>query len=71
MAQGKPSKWAQVHISEPFDLGMRGITIKVWDKYGHKHLGYATISIGGVRWKPYKKQKASIFWSWNRLSGKK
>jgi len=69
MAQGKPSKYAKVEILEPFYIGKRGITIKVWDKYGRQHLGYATITVGGIRWYPFGKHKASKLWKWHQLSG--
>ena len=66
--QGKPSKWGIVTISQPFFIGKGGITIKVWDKYGRKHLGYAVISVGGIRWYPFGKHKARKFIKWNQLN---
>jgi hypothetical protein len=68
MAKGKPSKWARVEISEPFYIGKRGITIKVWDKHGRRHLGNATITIGGIHWYPYKKKKATKLLRWDQLN---
>lgn len=68
MAQGKPSKWAQVTVTEPFLIGKRGITIKVWDKYGRKHLGRAVISVGGIKWKPYRKKSPTKLLKWHQLA---
>lgn len=68
MAKGKPSKWARVRISEAFYIGKRGITIQVWDKHGRKHLGYAVISVGGIKWYPYKKKKAATRIRWSDFS---
>lgn len=67
MAKGKPSKWAEVSISEPFYLGKRGITVTVWDKHGRKHLGYAVISVGGIHWTPYGKHKPTRLIKWHQL----
>ncbi|MCL4558769.1 MAG: hypothetical protein M1491_09140 [Deltaproteobacteria bacterium] len=68
MAKGKPSSWADVSIKEGFSIGKSGIEIKIWKKYGKKHLGYITISIGGIRWTPYGKQKAKRLITWKALS---
>ncbi len=39
MARGRPSKWVRVEILQPFWITKKGISIRVWDKYGRKHLG--------------------------------
>ena len=64
--QGSPSKYIEISIKEPFTIGKRGLTLKIWAKHGHTHLGYAKISIGGIRWKPYGKQKARLI-KWHEL----
>lgn len=55
--KGKPNKWAEVSIAEPFLIGKRGITLTVGDTHSKKHLGHAVITVGGIHWVPYKKQK--------------
>ncbi len=67
MAIGKPKKWATATISEGIPLGKAGITIVIWDKWGKTRLGTAVISIGGIRWYPYKAKKRSCRISWDRL----
>jgi hypothetical protein len=66
MPKGKPSKWASVKINEPIHLTKRGMKITIWDKYGRTHRGYCTVSIGGIRWTPYGKQKA-FFLRWDGI----
>ena len=62
MAQGKFRKWATAKVSEPIALGKSGIKVVIWDKWGRTRRGTAVVSVGGIRWKSYKKQ------SWRRLS---
>ena len=59
MAQGKPSKWAKAKINEPIWLGKAGISIVVWDKWVKKRRGRIVVSVGGIRWYPYKAWKKS------------
>ncbi len=66
MAQGRPRKWATAHVSEPIPLGKAGIRITIWDKWGKSHRGVAVVSVGGIRWYPYRKQKA-IRISWDAI----
>lgn len=68
MPKGRPTKWATATVSEPIGLGKAGIKIVVWDKWGRKRRGTAIISVGGLRWKPFKKQKWLRI-SWDNLSG--
>lgn len=67
LAQGRPTKWATATITEPVPLGKAGIKIVVWDKWGKKRRGTAIISVGGIRWYPYKTQKYTKI-SWAKLS---
>ncbi len=67
MAKGRPTKWATATVTQPIGLGRAGIKVVVWDKWGRTRLGTAVISVGGLRWTPFKKQKAFRI-SWNRLS---
>jgi hypothetical protein len=67
MAIGKPKKWATAIISEEIPLGKAGITIVIWDKWGKTHRGKAVISVGGIRWYPYRAKKKSCRISWDRL----
>lgn len=77
MAQGKPKKWATATIREPIHLGRAGISIVVWDKWGRRRRGRVVISVGGIRWYPYKawrksrksKSKARRI-SWDDLDGR-
>ena len=54
MAQGKPRKWATAKISEPVYLSKTGLRVVIWDKWGKTRRGTAVISVGGIRWYPYK-----------------
>ena len=67
VAQGRPTKWATATITEPVPLGKAGIKIVVWDKWGKKRRGTAIISVGGIRWYPYKTKKYTRI-SWYKLS---
>jgi hypothetical protein len=69
MAKGKPTKWATATVSEPIYLGKAGIEIIIWDKYKKTNTrrGTAVISVGGIRWKPYKAQKYRRI-TWDQLS---
>lgn len=66
MAQGKPSKWAVATIQEPIALGKSGISIVIWDKGRRKRRGTLVVSVGGVRWWPYKAKRATQL-SWARF----
>jgi len=67
MAQGRPSKWASVKIKQDIWLDKAGIKIVVWDKWGKKRLGNLRISIGGLRWYPYKGRKPASSYKWKDL----
>jgi hypothetical protein len=70
MAKGKPTKWATARVTEPITLGNAGIEIVIWDKWGKKRRGTAVISVGGIRWFPYKAKNARRL-TWDALSKKK
>jgi hypothetical protein len=67
MPKGRPKKWAAAQISEPVDLGKAGITILLWDKWGRKRSGKLIVSVGGLRWYPYKAKKPYRM-GWDRLT---
>ncbi|RYF41093.1 MAG: hypothetical protein EOO38_21095 [Cytophagaceae bacterium] len=67
MAQGRPTKWATAKLAEPISLGKAGIEVVVWDKWGKKRRGTAVISVGGIRWYPYKAKTYKRI-SWDKLS---
>lgn len=67
MAQGWPSKWASVKINQDIWLDKSGIEIVVWDKYGRKRKGTLVVSIGGLRWYPFKSKKPASSYKWNKL----
>jgi hypothetical protein len=67
MAQGRPSKWASVNIDQTIWLDKTGISIVVWDKYRTKRKGTLVVSIGGLRWYPYKGKKPARLIKWNKL----
>lgn len=48
-------------------LNKAGISIVVWDKFGRKRKGTLVISVGGLRWYPYKGRKAHRI-TWNELA---
>ncbi len=57
MAKGRPTKWATATIMEPVSLGKGGIAVVVWEKYRKKRKGKVVISVGGIRWYPYKAKR--------------
>jgi hypothetical protein len=67
MATGRPGKWVTARITEPVALGKTGISVVVWDKWGKTRRGTLTVSVGGVRWHPYKTRKASRM-NWERFA---
>ena len=67
MAQGRPSKWASVKIEQTIWLDKTGIKIVVWDKHRRKRKGTLVVSIGGLRWRPYKGMKPSRHIKWDDL----
>lgn len=62
----KANRYATAKINEPIYLGPSGITIIIWDKYGRTRRGTARISVGGIRWTPYRRQKARLI-TWDKL----
>ena len=66
MPQGKSNKWVTATISEPIYLAKAGISIVVWDKWGRTRRGTAVISVGGIRWYPYKAKKYRRL-TWDKL----
>jgi hypothetical protein len=67
MAIGKYSKWARLGVNQPLWLNKAGVTIVVWDKWGKKRRGTLIVSVGGLRWTPYKGKKP-VRVSWDRLA---
>ena len=66
MPQGKPSKWVTAVVSEPIGVGKSGIELIIWDKWGRTRRGTAIISVGGIRWYPYKARRARRI-TWDML----
>lgn len=62
----KANRYATATIHEPIAVGQSGITIVIWDKYGRTRRGTAKISVGGIRWSPYKKKTARLI-TWDKL----
>ena len=67
MAQGRPTKWARLDVNQSLWLNKAGISIVVWDKWGRKRRGTLIVSVGGLRWTPYKGKTPRRI-SWNELS---
>jgi len=67
MAKGRATKWAVATLAEPVSLGRRGISIDVWDKWGRRRRGTLVVSVGGVRWYPYKAKRAKKL-DWEKFS---
>jgi hypothetical protein len=67
MPVGKYSKWARLDIKETLWLTKAGVSIVVWDKWGKKRKGKLTVSVGGLRWKPYMGKKA-VRVTWDELA---
>lgn len=67
MAAGRPRKWVTARISEPISIGKPGVEVVIWEKWGKTRRGRAIISVGGIRWFPYKAKKAYRI-SWDRLT---
>jgi hypothetical protein len=53
-------------MNQPLWLNKAGISVVVWDKWGRKRKGTLVVSIGGLRWYPYKGKKARRI-TWNEL----
>ncbi len=66
MAAGKPRKWVTARISEPISIGKAGLELIIWDKWGKTRRGTAIISVGGIRWYPYKAKRPYRV-SWDRV----
>ena len=71
MAKGRPSNWAKLEIPAPIWLGKSGISIVVWDKWGRKRTGTLVVSIGGLRWYPYKSKKPARRIQWDDFTSTK
>ena len=67
MSQGRPSKWASVDINQSLWLNKTGLEIVVWDKWGKKRKGTLVVSVGGLRWYPYKGKKPGRV-TWDELA---
>lgn len=67
MASGRPGKWVTATISEPIAIGKAGIKLVVWDKWGKTRRGTILVSVGGLRWFPYKAQRGFRL-SWDKLT---
>jgi len=67
MAQGRPKKWVTATVTEPIYLGKAGIKIVIWDKYGRSRRGTVHISVGGIRWFPYKARNPTRTIKWDEL----
>jgi len=67
MPIGKYSKWAKFELKQPVWLTKAGVSIVIWDKWGKKRKGTLIVSVGGLRWKPYKGKKA-VRVSWDELA---
>ncbi len=57
MARGRPKKWVEAIITEPLQLGKAGIQVVLQGKWHRKIRGTVIISVGGIRWFPYKAKK--------------
>jgi hypothetical protein len=66
MSMGRPTKWATARITEPIELGRAGMKIVIWDKYAKRRRGKLVVSVGGIRWYPYKFRYYRKL-SWNKL----
>ena len=67
MAQGRPSSWARLEVNQPLWLNKVGISIVIWDKYGRKRKGTLVVSVGGLRWYPFKSPRARRI-TWDELA---
>jgi len=67
VATGRARRWATADVLEPVELGRAGIQVVLWDKWGRKRVGTAIISVGGIRWFPYK-YKIPYRIGWDRLT---
>ena len=63
----KAKKWVTAKVKQSIQLGQQGIELIIWDKWGKKKRGTATVSVGGMRWKPEGKSKIKGRLSWNDI----
>jgi hypothetical protein len=68
MPIGKPSKWAKLDVNQSLWLNTTGIAIVIWDKWGRKRKGKLVVSVGGLRWYPYKGKRPRRI-KWDDLAG--
>jgi len=66
MAQGRPKKWVSVQLDESILLGKTGVRLVIWDKWGKTRRATAIVSVGGIRWYPYKAKKPCRI-TWDEL----
>jgi len=64
--QGKPTKWIEVKVNEPFHVGKRGIQIKVSHKRAHAKTGIFYLTVGGLWWREHEKKNWKKF-TWDEL----
>jgi hypothetical protein len=68
MPRGRPSKWAMLKVNQPIWLTKTGVEIVIWDKWGRRRKGTLALSVGGIRWYPYKGKKPRHIIRWDRLA---
>ena len=68
MARGRPTKRVLLKFEQPLMLNKSGVTIIVWDKYRKKRRGRVVVSVGGLRWFSFKKQRRTWRYTWDELS---
>jgi len=66
MPTGRPMRYATARIKEPIPLSTPGLRIVIWDKWGKTRRGTAIVSVGGIRWYPYK-SKTYYKLTWDKL----
>jgi hypothetical protein len=52
--QGRPTKWVSAKVGESLEIGKRGVSFEVWEKWKRSptKIGTLTVSVGGLRWRP-------------------
>ena len=67
MPSGRPRTWVTARITEPIAIGKAGIKVVIWDKWGKTRRGTIIVSVGGIRWYPYKAKKPHRI-GWTKLT---
>ncbi len=62
--------WVTATIKQKFDLNKSGVEIVVWKKWKAQRRGTLSVTVGGVRWFPFKAKKRHDRITWAEFERK-